>query len=287
MADDEPPQRRQRGGRKAPEQIAAQRAVREAEKLAKDAKRLADFKAARDRLRQDCAVARGETKRFYPIFSPNWVGDMRLSEDEKPSADQKPIHQDRLIWFYKNQNRLSLYDQLAKLIDHDPTDQDYILRRYLGDYCYFRYAAVGRDRAEYVKGTMRIEDRNGRPEFSHWSHDLDPDVDQPAHRGYVYRIDSNLFFAGRAHGVMRLSIARTMRGTPAGDYMPGLVLSMRSSTRDPFAARFIMVSEKNKDLLAKLDPDLGGHAKFEELAKANEELHYMLLDLKDRQRRGE
>ncbi|WP_066794641.1 hypothetical protein [Sphingomonas soli] len=269
---------------RTPAEKAAVREQSEKDRKTADEKRLADFKEARDRLRKVCNN-RGNAKLYYPLFSPNWVSDMRRSEEEKPSEKQGKIQQDRLIWFDRNQVRLTLYDQLADAINHDATDRDYILNRYLGDYRYFRYAVTGREEAQYVSGWVRIETRDGRPTFKHWSHGLTPETHAPVHWGYVYRVESNLFFAGRAAGVLRLSIARTMRGTASSDYMPGLVLSMRSDTRDPFAARFLMVPCANKQLLAQLDPDLlGSREHFNQLAKANREPHYMILDAGNGQR---
>lgn len=283
---------RQTRGRKdeTPEQRSARLKAKAEEKAAakaeQDQLRLARFKALRARLTAECDAERGVPKRLYPLFSASWVSDMRCSEEKNPSEDQSEIHQERLIWYYDQQKRLSLYDEVADLIGQDPTDRDYILSRYQGEYTYFRYAAVGRDRATYVKGRIRIGAVDGQPIFSHWSHDYDQAATEPEHTGFVFRHESNLFLVGRADGVLRLSIARTIRGPLSEGRMPGLVLSMRNSTRDPFAARFLLVPASNRNLLAKLDPDLGGEGRFDELAKANEELHYMLLDLGDRLRRS-
>lgn len=218
--------------------------------------RLREFRLARERLRIDFS-GRGEAKFLEAVISAPTITRLKKSEEEFPSHKFDPSVQERLIHgLLEHERSASLYDQLAHLMEQPEGARDDLLRDYLGEFRYFRFACKGAiDDIYYVSGRIRIfKDPEGNPSFEHWSHDYASE--DPEHTGLVFHYENRIYMLGTARGMMRLAIGRTLTAPKSRGYIAGLVVSVRDDPhRDPYSARFIMVHEANKLLIQRLSDE--------------------------------
>lgn len=240
---------------------------------------LKGFGPARDRLRDEIPQ-KLLMKTFFPLFSSATITRLRKSDTEYASSNFSKTIQERLIWFFDQPRYRSLYWLLADQIGQDENDLAHLLKNYRGEYRYFRFASLSGDEKNltYVSGRIVIErDADGDPSFRHWSEDYGVTKPVAEHIGYVFKQEQRLFFAGRKVGVMRLGIARTFDSDKAKDALHGIVVSVRTSQRDPYGARFIMVHVDNEQLIETLDPKSPGSKQaFFNLSKGRY-AYYMLI----------
>lgn len=165
-----------------------------------------------------------------------------------------------LISAHRPQQRLTLYDNISVLLEQTLSKSD-IISQYSGEYRDYRYACPRGNDIIYVSGRIRIyEDPDGNPSFQHWSRSYllqHGEHVEPQHMGYVMVQNERLFFVGVGDGTLTMSICETFRrkNDPKDSVLHGIVLSTRSSPRDPFSANFILVHSDNKKRQESLDPD--------------------------------
>lgn len=240
--------------------------------------------AARVKL-QELAKVRQMDDIVRAIGSPATIRRMLLSEKEHPNSKFSEAIMRKAVAFTREAPpNASLYALLGHEIRQSPHDRASIASDYVGEYVYFRHTAreaEGMPDPKYVLGRIRIFlNEANEPCFEHWSSEKSKDEPppEPEHRGYVYRSESQLFFLGWRYGVLRLAIARTRTREREDAFLPGVVVSVRTGPRDPFAARFVMVPEQNTELIRQLDPDQTDDAEdqFFELTEGRYS-HYMLV----------
>lgn len=171
----------------------------------------------------------------------------------------KPLYRAMLVKVYKPEKVETFYDQVAFLLDQERSQKSEILKRYEGEYKYYRYASPKGDSLVYVSGRIKIfEDNEGNPAFQHWSATYLARAKKerdPQHTGYVFVQENRLFMMGVGEGTLRLSICETFKkNARANSVLHGIVVSTRSSPRDPFGARFILVHADNGEAQSRLDP---------------------------------
>lgn len=214
------------------------------------------FEEAREWLRSNHTVKESE-ELFSGEISPSTVSRLR----GRTYHSFTPVVRLALIKVYRPEQRMSAYEYIRTYLGLTDTAED-VLANYKGKYRYYRITAPNGDEPIYSSGTIRIyADFEGKPTFEHRSSShLKKAGDSWQHLGFVFVNGERLFFAGAGEGTMTMWIAETYRAVPQGnpkakEVLHGVSLSTRATPRDPFAARFLLVSNANHEWQKKLDPE--------------------------------
>lgn len=177
-----------------------------------------------------------------------------------------PTNQERLIYMMGLGPSTSIYRGTAALINQKPEEKR-PLAALNGKYRYYRYdTPTSYSQIALRPGSFEIftEKSSRDPTFHHRSHNWHEE--HPEHSGFVFQTGGRIFLLGRGRSMLRLAICRE-RPDMDGVVLDGLILSLRSSDRIAFAARFIMLREEaaNSKLLAALDNEKTRVTTFERL----------------------
>lgn len=217
------------------------------------------FEKARQWIRDEFSVA--ESNEFFGSeLSKTSVKRLRGKTYDKFKASTKLT----VIKAFKPEQRVSPYEEISVYLGQTVSAED-VLKQYRGNYRYYRITAPKGDDTVYASGSIRIyADPDGKPSFAHRSSShLKNSATDPQHMGYVFVHGERLFLAGAGDGTLTMWICETFRSSPETDVLHGVSVSSRSIPRDPFAARFILVHNKNSVWQEQLDPQSdGGHEVF-------------------------
>lgn len=203
--------------------------------------------------------ARGRRTALLPVLTPPTIS--RMIADKKVGE----ANQERLIYLMGVGVSSSIYRGTASLIGQTAGERKDI-GDLVGNYTYFRYhSPTSYEKMKLVDGEIEIfiDPKSKDPTFRHRSHNWTQK--EWEHTGYVFQTSNRIFMLGRGKALIRLGLGSRMLDYP-GVVIDGLVLSLRTASRSPYAARFILVREQpeNADLLAELRGE-GRKAAFERL----------------------
>ncbi|MET0376113.1 MAG: hypothetical protein ABW128_17895 [Rhizorhabdus sp.] len=127
-----------------------------------------------------------------------------------------------------------------------------------GDYVYFRPFEA----STFLQGSISIDvdTARGTATFTHRSSDWNSTKATPEHEGIVFQLGEYIFMLARGttekNRMVRLSICRR-RGGRDGWVGDGLVLSMRTTTGTPFAAKSIIFKREpdNEPLITEFEDE--------------------------------
>lgn len=144
-----------------------------------------------------------------------------------------------------------MYNGLLSILSVNKGSVVDIKSEFSGRYKYFRYHISKENLLEYVIGTISISSDRHVATFRHYR-DGNPEI---RHDGYVFLSENKLYMLGRSHRILRLSITDIEKINPKKDLMHGALSSISGETGHPFSSHFILVNERNKEMVHKLSDD--------------------------------
>lgn len=203
----------------------------------------------------------GIVQAYRPVLSrssidrlrdPDWVN--RSDKNGKKNEYSENI-KERLIYCIESPKVERLYDSIGDRMQNK-NDKTILIERFVGEYTYFS-PFYQKQTNDYKLSAGYIEilpDQDNNPSFTHRSGNWRNQ--EPEHVGFVYKSGSNLFLVGTTSGAIKSMTVRAS-SNPMEGHMTGLNLSVRASGHyDPFASKFVMVSNQNSELVDELTGNL-------------------------------